>query len=114
MLELEKWGEKIPKHVAMFAQNFATGSAAIFKFLTSVKNRRRPEGYFELPHVNKWLEFYSGDYTIIDYLISKWREDEENLESDDNGFEKIVDDLMALRKGDKLIPFKQPAWKDRC
>lgn len=103
MLELEKWGENKPKNLVMVAHDFATGAEAAFHFLTSVKDRRRPEGYFELPHVSKWLEFYSSNFTIIDYFVSKIREDEEGSGSENHEFEELVDQLMLLRKGDKCF-----------
>jgi hypothetical protein len=77
VLELEKWGLSKPKNVVMLAHEAATGADATYEFLASFKDRRRPEGYFELPPVSKWLEFYSGKYTIVDYLISQWSKDEE-------------------------------------
>ena len=104
MLELEKWGASKPdKYIVMIAHDFATGADALYQFLLSTKNRRRPEGYFDLPHVNKWLKFYDKDKTIIDYLISKFKEDEDDLDSDDFDLKELIDQVRALRKGDKYF-----------
>ena len=95
MLELEKWGEDKPKNIVILAHEFATGAVAAYHFLLTVKDRKRPEGYFDLPHISKWLNFYAGDQTIGDYFISI-PNDGEDLE-----WKELTEELKALRKGDK-------------
>ncbi len=95
---LHAWAQDKPLVVAIVSQQLAVSAELCYKFLNLIKRGERPEGYYKLPPVKKWLRLYKNRQGLQLKLIANFKEFGELAEFFAEYFESIIEVQKHIRQ----------------